>query len=92
MTRNIRREEKTVTRTVDVVDITCDKCGRRIDPDVLEGPATGHEIAMSLDPEECVNFYRHRDYCDVCYAPIWEGMNKLIGADPDVEREDRDLE
>lgn len=70
------------------VTYTCDKCGKEISWDSHEGENTAHELILVLDQEQCVNFYRRRDYCDDCFEPIWETMNKLIGVnDPYVERD-----
>lgn len=68
-------------------DITCDKCHKKIDPDAWVGDRVGHELHVWLDPDQCVNFFRARDYCDDCYRPIWEAINILLHADPDEERD-----
>lgn len=50
-----------------------------------------HEITITLDQDQCVNFYRSRDYCPDCMTPVWDAINLLIKADPDLER-DRDYD
>lgn len=91
--RETRYEHKTetTTRSYPVLDITCDKCGRKIDEFADEGPEVGHELTVSLDPDQCVNFYRQRDYCDECYYAVWKAINIIIDAHPDMER-DKDYE
>lgn len=70
------------------VTYTCDKCGQEISWDEHYGKNTAHELILMLDQEQCVNFYRRRDYCDDCMDPIWKAMNTLIGVnDPYVERD-----
>ena len=64
----------------------CDKCGKKIDPADWAGD-TAHELAVWLDMEQCVNFFRRRDYCPDCVKIIWAGINELIGADPEAERD-----
>lgn len=76
--------------TTHYIEYHCDRCGRLISKDDhLDGYA--HELAIAMDSDECVNFYRRRDYCPACLTPVWEAINKLIGADPDEER-DREYE
>jgi hypothetical protein len=82
-----REESKLEQIVIHWDDIICDKCGRQIDPEACEGDAVGHEMQIWLNPQQCVNFYRGRDYCDDCCKPIWEAINSLIGANPDEERE-----
>lgn len=68
----------------------CDKCGRLISKED-HGDGYAHELAVALDSDECVNFFRQRDYCPACLDPIWAALNALIAADPDAER-DRDYD
>lgn len=72
----------------------CDSCGRDITPEWPESEENhnfAHELCITLDHEECVNFFRRRDYCPSCMDPIWEAINRLIAADPEAER-DRDYD
>jgi hypothetical protein len=69
------------------VTYKCDGCGKNMD----RAPMTesfAHELEICLDAEECVSFYRRRDYCPECLEPIWQAVNKLIGADPDLPGSD----
>jgi hypothetical protein len=79
-----RVEEMSVIK----VRVTCDGCKK--DLGTLYGtydPDASH-LLLGLNEGECVSFVRERDYCIVCLEPIWVAINKAIGADPDVERED----
>lgn len=77
-------------RTVREIEFTCDGCKKPISR-LDHGDSCAHELQIGLDSEECVNFFRQRDYCPACLAPIWAAINKLIGSDPDEER-DREYE
>jgi hypothetical protein len=68
--------------------IKCDGCGRPLTDD-HQGTADDASILYIILYEgDCVSFPRVRDYCNTCLVPIWKAISKLIGADPDVERED----
>jgi predicted RNA-binding Zn-ribbon protein involved in translation (DUF1610 family) len=77
-----------IHRTETVTTYRCDGCGRLISRDDREG-LFAHELVISLDGEECVNFYRQRDFCPDCLEPVWLKVNELLNADPEAER-DRD--
>ena len=92
------REEKRITHPSHLVEewvsceieYHCDGCGKLIskeDP----GNDYAHELAIGLDMEECVSFYRRRDLCPSCMEPAWAAINQLLGTDPDAER-DREYE
>lgn len=85
-------EQVSVQRTVSEWDTsyTCDGCGKKIDPDDWDGDYA-HELTIWLDQDQCVNFFRQRDYCPDCLEPIWAAISQLIKADPDAER-DREYE
>lgn len=86
--REYHRENRLEPVAHTTVTYTCDKCGMKISWDEHEGENTAHELILILDQEQCVNFYRRRDYCDNCFEPIWRTMNTLIGVDdPYVERD-----
>ena len=68
---------------------TCDSCGKPLQLEGLDPDSCLQELIIMLNQYECVNFLRIRDYCPACLNPVWEALNKLIGADPDAER-DRD--
>ena len=86
--REYHRENRIETVTRTTVRYTCDKCGKEISWDEHEGDNTAHELILMLDQEQCVNFYRRRDYCDDCFDPIWTAMNTLLGVgDPWMERD-----
>jgi hypothetical protein len=74
-----------------VTDYTCDGCGgtiyRDTDVGVLDQRRYAHELVIQLDMYECVNFLRQRDFCPACLDPIWQEINKLLGTDPDEERD-----
>ena len=72
-----------------IVLVTCDNCGKTIsyDDSARYDGDVAHELCITLDGEQCVNFYRRRDYCDTCYIPVWNAINKLVIADPDTERD-----
>jgi hypothetical protein len=69
----------------------CDKCGKEISYD-LHAEEAAHELILMLDQDQCVNFYRRRDYCDDCFAQIWEMMNSLIGVNEPYMERDREYE
>jgi hypothetical protein len=86
--RDVQKEIKLERVPVYVEKITCDKCGITINPEDWEGDHVGHELVIAADQDQCVNFYRRRDYCDNCWVPIWQQINTLIGVDdPYVERD-----
>lgn len=89
--RETHVKKEMVLMPVRSTTITCDKCGKPITYDDNWGDKVAHEIVISLDGIQCVNFFRRRDYCDKCNTPIWEAINELIGAEPWVER-DRDYD
>lgn len=68
----------------------CDGCGKKISTEDWAGDYA-HELEIRLDQEQCVNFFRQRDYCPDCLEPIWAAINQLVKADPDAER-DREYE
>lgn len=70
-----------------VTDYTCDQCGKPISREDHDGDYA-HELQVGLDMQECVSFFRQRDYCPACLGPIWQAICKLIGGDPDEEREE----
>lgn len=73
---------------VEHTDVTCDGCGKTISyEEHYDLDLVAHEIVISLDGDECVNFFRRRDYCDQCNTPIWEAINKLINSEVWVERD-----
>lgn len=88
MSRETRtsREEAVTFRTVEITDYACDRCGKKIDPDDWDGD-TAHELVITLDDQQCVSFFRRRDYCPDCLKPIWDAINTLIRADPGKERD-----
>lgn len=71
----------------------CDKCHAQLTRDDAEvsGLPNAHELIIVLDEEQCVNFFRRRDYCPECLEPVWAAINTLVGADPELER-DRDYD
>lgn len=72
----------------------CDGCGKTITrswPECEEHDNYAHELVIAMDQDECVNFFRQRDYCPTCMDPVWQAINKLITADPEAER-DREYE
>lgn len=81
--------EETTLRT----KVTCAGCGKPLGY-LYEGGADNdiNHLAVALNEDDCVNLFRERDYCTPCVTPIWDTINKLIGADPDVERENEDAE
>lgn len=79
-----------------VIDYFCDGCGGQVYPEGYgaladEGQRYAHQLTISLDPAECVSFFRRRDYCPACLEPVWQAISKLINADPNEER-DRDYD
>ena len=64
----------------------CDKCGREITRED-HGDDYAHELNVWLDMEECVSFFRQRDYCPACLEPVWAALNGFLGTDPDKERD-----
>lgn len=94
MTREHRRYTIFEQRTTYTTTYVCDGCGKALTrewPEMEENGNCAHELTIILDQEECVNFFRQRDYCPDCLHPIWEAINKLIKADPEAER-DREYE
>jgi hypothetical protein len=90
VSRDIKRHVISEPRAVLSVTYACDSCGKPLTrewPEMEENGNCAHELVITLDQEECVNFFRQRDYCPDCLNPIWDAINKLIGADPDVERD-----
>lgn len=87
-----KNEKKAVQRTVSEWDTsyTCDGCGKKISPDDWAGDYA-HELTVHLDQDQCVNFFRQRDYCPDCLDPVWRTINELLNADPAKER-DREYE
>ena len=84
--RSCEHEGCGCTLNVPVTIYQCDKCGGEISrEDHFERYA--HELNITLDQDECVNFLRRRDYCPACLEPVWRAINELIGADPDAERD-----
>lgn len=65
----------------------CDGCGRAIDPGAYDDDEA-NELIVGLNMEDCVSFYRRRDYCSRCLEPIWRAICKLIKSDPDAEGRD----
>jgi hypothetical protein len=65
----------------------CDGCGKMISRED-HGNGYAHDLQIWLDGEECVGFFRERDYCPACLDPIWREISRLIKADPEAERED----
>jgi hypothetical protein len=86
VTRKITRQRTFIPRMVEETQYTCDKCGRVINRDDRED-GYAHELEVRLDKEQCVNFFRQRDYCPVCLEPVWAAINQLIDANPDEERD-----
>jgi hypothetical protein len=84
MSRRVFRELKSVTREslVETVTVMCDGCEGEIDQEAID-EFFANELLIYLNPDECVNQKFRRDYCAVCLGPIWEGICRLIGADPD---------
>lgn len=74
---------------VSATKYNCDSCGKPLQLQELDPDSCLQELIISLNQDECVNFLRIRDYCPACLDPVWGAVNKLIGADPDAER-DRD--
>ena len=70
-----------------VTDKTCDGCGQEISDCNHDEQFAAHKLIVMLDPSECVNFYRLRDYCPRCVEPVWTAINALITASPDDERD-----
>lgn len=97
MSREWRRREAEVPARVITESFqafTCDSCGRQLTHEWPEGEEqqnTAHELVIMLDQDECVNFFRRRDFCPQCLNPVWDAINTLLGADPDAER-DRDYD
>jgi hypothetical protein len=85
MARTETRKEVTVTDYTYHTDITCDKCGRTIDPDE---PPDGDEdryaqvLEIYLNLDLCVNDRVKLDLCRTCLEPIWAQICAAIGADP----------
>lgn len=73
--------------TVRVEMRACDGCGRAIDGGAYDGDEA-NELIVGLNLDDCVRFYRRRDYCTVCLEPIWQAICKLIKSDPDAEGRD----
>jgi hypothetical protein len=72
---------------VPVTGYQCDKCGEDISREAYANNYA-HELEIALDQDECVRFYRRRDYCPDCLESIWLTINQLIGADPDYPGND----
>jgi hypothetical protein len=85
-----RRELPPEIRHEWVTDYTCDGCGGIISRDNHD-ESFAHELIITLDGEECVNFFRRRDFCPGCLKPVWDAVNKLIGASPD-DLKDKDYD
>jgi hypothetical protein len=62
----------------------CDGCGGEIATDAAMEEQYANELYIALNGDECVSMLRRRDYCTVCLEPIWDAINKLIGADTDA--------
>lgn len=86
-----KTRQETVEHVEPVTRVTCDTCGKIIDLGAFTGPNIGHELIITLGYEDAVIFYRQRDFCDECYRPVWKKINRLVGADPDVQL-DREYE
>jgi hypothetical protein len=69
----------------------CDSCGKAIDPDAVEDDYA-HELTIALDQDQCVNFYRRRDFCPACLEPVWEAVNLLLGITKEHQWDERDRE
>lgn len=90
--RSCPHEGCTCATAIWVTDYTCDGCGGAVYRDEPGASADGgqryaHELVITLDLEECVSFLRRRDFCPACLEPVWQAVNKLLGTDPDEERD-----
>lgn len=75
-------------------EIRCDKCNLLIfeDLDYNDPESSAQELVIRLNQDQCVNFYRQRDYCPECLEEIWLGINALIGLGAARAWEERDRE
>jgi hypothetical protein len=87
VTRQTTFETEVKPRRVRRTTYACDGCGRPISPED-DGDGYANDLAVALNQNECVSFYRLRDYCTKCLEPIWQGICKLINSDPDLEGSD----
>lgn len=84
MARTQEYEEKLVVKHVATETVTCDKCGKEIDPDGMDDDfANVLEIYLNID--QCVNDRVRMDLCTPCLLPIWKKICEAIGADPEGE-------
>jgi hypothetical protein len=72
-------------------EFTCDGCGRLLDEQGTEEDCL-HELCITLDRFRCVSSARMREYCPACLESVWGAISKLIGADPDLTRDDCDYD
>lgn len=68
------------------VDVWCDKCGQPVEED------DRNDLEMVVNADACCGFYRSRDYCTLCFTPIWNSINTLIDADPEDERDETGID
>jgi hypothetical protein len=90
MSREVTVSEEPGPKTITTYGerITCDKCGRVIDPEFPPDDdedlyAQVLEIYLNLD--QCVNDRVKMDLCRACLTPIWAQICAAIGADPEDE-------
>lgn len=62
--------------------IWCDKCKQPIEED------DANDLEVWVNQDACCSFFRERDYCTLCFTPIWDKINELIDADPEDERDE----
>lgn len=89
MARQVSYETVSEPRRVRVTAYACDGCGGEISPGDID-ETFANELVITLNQDECVSFFRRRDYCTACLEPIWQAVSKLIKADPDTEGDDRE--
>lgn len=76
--RKTQKKEVQHTMFEYVPEYWCDKCGHKISDGDL------NYLKIEVNPMECVSYYRGRHYCIDCFEPVWQVINSLIGADPEV--------
>lgn len=83
---------RTVTRMtttrIHEYQVTCDRCGFTVTEDNLRELFS--DLVLLLDPSQCVNYSRVRQYCQECADIIWKQLNEIIGADPETVGSDRE--
>jgi len=87
VSRQTTFETETKPRQVKRTSYTCDGCGRAISPEAMDDEFA-NDLVIALNQDQCVHFFRYRDYCTACLEPIWQAICKLIKSDPELEGSD----